>query len=108
MKLKTPKYIYYRDDLKKYMVSIYSKSHQKMFYLGLFNELKTAIKERDDFLILNIKDITKHNLPRGISRVNNKYQSYLSIGKFYKQIGSFETIQEAVNARKSYIKSLID
>jgi GTPase Era involved in 16S rRNA processing len=108
MKIKTPKYITFRKDLEKYMVSVFSKSHQKMFYVGIFDDLDTAINERDSFIIENLNDITKFNLPRGVSRIkNNKYQSYLSIGKFYKQIGSYDTIDEAYMARKIYILSLI-
>jgi len=85
-----------------------SNSNRRTIYVGTYDTLEEAVKERDAFIIANYNGVAKGYMPRGVSFVKrqNSYQANLSIEGTTFYIGTFKTIPEAIEARNKYIESL--
>lgn len=108
-------------DESKYQAQYWNKELKTMIYIGLFDTEEEAIKARNehitkvyDGLIDDSLPKTK-GLPKGICEVHNgTYKAGIQFlhGKYKDKhvkvhIGTYETIEEAVEARKTFINSLL-
>lgn len=99
----------------KLVVKIYAKKTKKLYFIGQFDTLEEAIKNRDEWIVKNY-NLVEGYLPRGItkSKSEKRYVAQLSfrnkesdIGTYRKHLGSFDTLQEAVDYRKNFILGLL-
>ena len=108
IKIKLPKWV------KKvkggfYSVGVYSKKYKTFNHLGTYATIKEAIKKRDKYIFDNKNDITEGVYPRGITfyKKTNKYHAFICINKNNIYIGQFDKLEDAVNYRVEFVKSLL-
>ena len=107
-KMKLPKSIYHHGPKGKYIVTFHSKKYGKRIHAGYASTVEEAIVLRDKFILDNIDDVLQGYLPRGIGfGQTNNYVAYFDFKKMRQHIGSFKKLEDAIEARSNYIKSLI-
>lgn len=118
-KERLPKYISLDRNLKKYQVAIPIIGEDRNYYLGKYSTLEEAVVARDTYL-KNPKHA--HNLPKrkspskGIMLGTSKKKPWIAQlqfthGKYNDRhvtahLGSYETVEEAVQARLDFIENL--
>lgn len=99
----------------RYTVRIYSKKDKILHTVGTFGTLDEAVKKRDEWLVTNYQKVEGY-LPRGITKNSSRgtYEAQVSLkkvknktGAYVKHLGSFKTIQEAIDFRKEFILGLL-
>lgn len=85
-----------------------SNSDKRTVYVGTYDTLEEALIERDKFIVENYEGLTKGYMPRGIAynKRNNNYQASLSLEGITFFIGTYKTIDEAMQKRNIFINSL--
>lgn len=117
-----PKYIQKVKNV--YLINYWDEVDKKRVYVTCRDNLVDAIKTRDAFIkeykansgVVDISKYRNKQLPKGISVVKNKkstkYKAALNISHNGKalpniHIGTYDTVDEAVNARIDYINKLL-
>jgi len=96
----------------KYQVRIWSRKDQKTINTGIYNTIEEAIKGRDRWVVANYDKVEGY-LPRGLTKAkaSGRFTAQLSIGKGITattvHIGTFPSIDKAMEARRNYILSLL-
>ena len=98
----------------KYYVKIYSRKDGKFHFVGIYDTVKEAVSARDKWLVENYLKVEGY-LPRGIrkSKTLGKYEAQLCLkgtnrtSQVTRILGTFNSIQEAVDYRTKYILGLL-
>lgn len=106
-KIRTPKYI--TKTPKGFYVKLYSKKYNNQYCLGTHPTVEKAISVRDSFIERNLHDVMEGYTPRGIShdRSVNQFVAFITLKNKNHRLGSFKTIEEAINFRKEFLTSII-
>lgn len=110
-KYNLPKYIYLIHG--KYQTRI-PDNYGKRVTIGTYTELIDAVLSRDDILDkaqkgeLDLSTYSANKYPKGITLTrHNTFRARVDIKNKQMGIGTYKTIEEAVEARKEYILNLL-
>ena len=106
-----PKYIYLIHN--KYQTRI-PDSYGKQVTIGTYDDLVDAVLVRDDVLdktqkgTLDLSTYSANKYPKGIAATkSNTFRARVDIKNKQLGIGTYTTVEEAVEARKEYILNLL-
>jgi hypothetical protein len=106
-----PKYIHMSHG--KYQVNL-PRTEGRAVSIGVFEDVSSAVIHRDYMIeqnekgLVNLDDYSVNKYPKGIAATkSNAFRARVDIRNKQIGIGTYKTIEEAVEARKEYILNLI-
>lgn len=106
----------------RFIAQYWSTALQETVYIGMYNSEEEAITERTKYITsiydgeINEAEVKENRLPKGVSARRGRFRSAVSIcygmaGRDRRSttipIGTFDTVEEAVVARETFILNLL-